>query len=221
MGFSELLLDPDTSPAERERWLSFINRESYQLSSLIDNLLDVSRLETGRMRLDRSTCDLSTILPQVVDPFTATSSRHEIEIEVDPAARWVDADTDKLRQIITNLVSNAIKYSPNGGRIVIAACRRGVDNAAEISVRDQGMGIAPEHLARIFDRFQRVDGSPTRGIRGTGLGLYIVRSLVELHGGTIHVESQVGVGSTFRVTLPAAMSEVDATAQPALSAPRA
>jgi signal transduction histidine kinase len=205
VGYSDLLLhDPDASVDQRQRWLAIINRQGEHLAALVDNLLDVSRIESGALTLEARPVDLPTLLPSVVEPLAAASSRHAVVADVVPDARWVQADPGKLRQILANLVGNAIKYSPGGGRVTITARRQAGSDQVDLSVADQGIGIPREHLGRIFERFQRVDGATTRHIQGTGLGLYIVRQLVLLHGGTIRVESEVGRGSTFHVTLPAA-----------------
>jgi signal transduction histidine kinase len=203
MGFSELLLDHETPAETRERWLAFINQESRQLSALVDNLLDVSRIETGRLFLQPVPVDLCAAIDEVLAPLAASAPYHTLSANLARDAGRAQADPEKLRQILMNLIGNAIKYSPNGGRIGVTA-RRGPGDRVSVAVSDEGVGIPPEYRERIFDRFQRVDSSETRAIRGTGLGLYIVRHLVELHGGTIEVESEPGRGTTFRFTLPCA-----------------
>jgi signal transduction histidine kinase len=200
MGFSELLLEHDTPPETRQRWIAFINKESCQLSALIDDMLDVSRIETGRVVLRPRPVDLPAAVDEVLAQLAASAPSHTLSTDLAPAAGNLIADPEKLRQILTNLVSNAIKYSPNGGRVGVTARLDG--DRVNLAVSDEGVGIPPGYRERIFDRFQRVESAETRGIRGTGLGLYIVRHLVELHGGTIEVESEPGQGSTFRVSLP-------------------
>src|SRR5205823_4843917 len=160
--------DPDIPVAQRQQWLAIINRQGEHLATLVDNLLDVSRIETGALKLDARPVDLPTLVPPVVELLAVTPSRHDIVADIAPDARWVRADPGKLRQILANLVGNAIKYSPAGGRITITARREAGSGRVELAVADQGIGIPAEHRERIFERFQRVDGSTTREIQGTG-----------------------------------------------------
>lgn len=125
-----------------------------------------------------------------------------LQLNVAPDLPLVHADAGRLEQVLRNLIENAMKYSPEGGRIVLYATRDG--DMVKVSVRDHGIGIAPEHAERIFDRFYRVDNSMTRGTSGTGIGLSICRGLIEAHGGRIWVESVPGKGSTFHFTVPVA-----------------
>jgi signal transduction histidine kinase len=213
LGFSELLLD-EVDPADpRHQYVSVIHQDAIQLSTLVNNLLDISRIETGRLAIELEPVDLEAVLRPLVTMLSAPAPRHDLIVELDPAARWVRADAAKLNQILMNLVGNAIKYSPDGGDVIV---RSGPtpDGRVEVSVTDIGMGIPEEHLERIFERFYRVDSSETRAIPGTGLGLYIVRHLVELHGGTIAAESGSGRGSTFRFTLSAAPRPAEAPTRP-------
>jgi signal transduction histidine kinase len=201
LGFSELLMADIPPEDPSHRMVSLVHRNAEQLASLVDNLLDVSRIEVGEMTVNPTSVELTALLPAVLAALEAPSPRHRLTLEVAPEASTAWVDADRLRQIVTNLVSNAMKYA-DGGEIRISTRPSGPGWIA-LTVADQGVGIAREHLERIFDRFQRVDRSTTRGVRGTGLGLYIVRHLVELHGGTIRVESEPGRGSVFEVTLPA------------------
>ena len=202
-GFSELLLDETTPPEQRRRWLAFMNADARQLSALVDNLLDAARIETGRVTLEPTAVDLAELLPSVAEPLVAASPRHRLVLDLSPEGRWVWADPEKLRQIATNLVVNAVKYSPAGGAVRISARPSGPGRVL-LSVSDQGVGIPADQRGRIFDRFQRVTAPSTRAAPGVGLGLYIVANLVALHGGAVAVESEVGRGSTFRLTLPSA-----------------
>lgn len=207
MGYSELLLaDASTTPAVRRGWLEIVNRSAQQLSSLVDNLLDVSRIEMGRMKVEASTVELDRAIETVLESVRGSTSVHTFQVDLAGDARLVHADFEKLRQILANLVGNAVKYSPEGGPIAISSRRDAVGDVV-VSVSDRGIGIPKEYFERIFDRFQRVDSSTTRAIRGTGLGLFIVRELLELHGGSIRLESEVGRGSTFHATLKAARVE--------------
>jgi signal transduction histidine kinase len=214
LGFSELLLAEAPPEDPRHRFLAIIRDDARQLAALVENLLDVSRIENGRLALEPVPLDLAAALPPLLEALGAAAPAHALRAEVDPAARWVLADPPKLQQILANLVGNAIKYSPRGGRVLVAARPDQPPGRVALAVSDEGVGIPPEHLGRIFERFQRVDSAATRGIRGTGLGLYIVKHLVELHGGAVRVESAVGRGSTFRFTLPAAAAPAPAGAAP-------
>jgi signal transduction histidine kinase len=212
LGFSELLTNNDAvlPDEERQRFQRLIFQQAEQLAALVDNLLDVSRIESGRVTLDPIPIDLEDALWPILESARQSAPSHTIVSVLEE--RWVRADPDKIRQILANLISNAVKYSPEGGRVSVTARAEPGRDQVTISVADDGLGIPADQVERIFDRFQRVDQPATRGIRGTGLGLFIVRELVELHGGTIRVDSTVGRGSTFSVTLPAAPS-------PAPSAP--
>jgi diguanylate cyclase (GGDEF)-like protein len=208
MGFSEILLD---SPDLQEREvISMIHEEAVYLAALVENLLDVSRIEGGNISIEPTTVDLSdTVLPPLLHALGISASTHTLTLDVSPDARWVHADRTKLNQILTNLIGNAIKYSPRGGCVEVKV-RTGADTKmVVISIRDQGIGIHPDHLERIFERFYRVDQSETQGIGGTGLGLFISRHLAELHGGHVWAESQPGEGSTFHLVLPAGVPDVE------------
>jgi signal transduction histidine kinase len=206
MGYTELLLhDQTVEPDVRAQWLGVVNRAAQQLECLVDNLLDVSRLETGCMAVELTPVDLAAVVEMVLEPLRKALADHSLVVDLAPDARVVQADPEKLRQIVANLVSNAIKFSPGGGRVEVAAGRDAA-GWVRLSVSDQGLGIPADQLEGIFDRFQRVDSTSTRHIRGTGLGLYIVRELLALHGGAIRVESELGRGSVFHATLPAAAS---------------
>jgi diguanylate cyclase (GGDEF)-like protein len=209
LGFSELLLARSSPNVPNRFMMSVIHDEAIRLSGLVDNLLDSSRIETGRLTVQLEPTDLGVLLPPLLKTLGGTTPKHTRLVELDPDARWVMADPARLQQILTNVIGNAIKYSPDGGRVVVAArsnlVAKSQENQVIVSVSDEGIGIPPEYLDRIFDQFQRVDSSETRTIRGTGLGLYVARHLVELHGGVMYVESEVGRGSTFSFTLKSAV----------------
>ncbi len=221
VGFSELLNDKSITEEQRDRWIYLINRESQNLNALVDSLLDVSRIESGRVTLDLQVLDLAEIARHVGEPIAAATTKHAIALDIRPEAQQILADPAKFTQIITNLISNAVKYSPSGGTVTISSQIHGDGKSIEIAVQDEGIGIPPDQLDRVFERFQRVASSATRNIRGSGLGLYIVKQLVELHGGRIWVTSQPGKGSRFALILPPApISEVAETAS-AFAAPAA
>ena len=146
--------------------------------------------------------DLNAIATESADRVRPNAPTHPLTLRLDPALGTIMGDRDKLTQVLANLLNNAVKYSPNGGEIVVSTRVEGT--AAHLVVRDHGMGIPNEALESIFERYGRVESRATRYIRGTGLGLPIVRQIVQLHGGTVWAESTVGEGSVFHVTLPIA-----------------
>jgi len=180
---------------------TIIDQECDRLTRLISDLLNVSRIEAGRA-LDLNPVPVN--IPDVVDKVVAAqksyTSKHEFKIDLEGEIPIIVADNDKVDQILTNLTNNAVKYSPNGGTITVSG--KTVDGVVRMCVSDQGMGIPKEHLAKVFDRFHRIDNRDTRKVGGTGIGLYLVKHLVEAHGGKIWVESEVGKGSQFIFELP-------------------
>ncbi len=202
-GFSELLLTQDASPERRRTWLEMINRESVRLSSLIDDMLSLSRIESGRVDLRLERVELEPVVRQCVEILRVGSSKHSFKIEIEENLPAVRADRDKIIQIFNNIIGNAIKYSTKGGQIVIKVGSYADDtNMVRVSVTDQGIGISAEELPKVFEKFYRVSGTPAKEVKGTGLGLAITRQLIDLMSGSIWVESTVGKGSTFYFTLP-------------------
>jgi signal transduction histidine kinase len=201
-GYAELLADRAEAPAEVRRYAQVIQRQAGVLERLIDDLLDLARLETGRYRLDRQPTRIEEVLAAAADELGRTSKLHPIAVDVTPGLPAVDADPDRVAQVVRNLIANAIRYSPTGGEVRIRAMREGQEVA--VAVADRGIGIPADRLERIFEKFYRVDNELTRRVSGTGLGLAISRELVEAHGGRIWAESAPGRGSTFYFTLAAA-----------------
>ncbi len=203
MGFAQTLRG-DIAPLddqERDEFLGIIEQESNRLLVMINDLLDISRMEAGRpLPINYETIDAKRVAEHVVRFQSVTTTAHTFQFEFPEAGLAVEADRDKVEQILTNLVSNAIKYSPKGGVIVIGA--RAEDGRGVFYVRDQGVGMTEEQTARLFERYQRIDRDSIKGIRGTGLGLYLVRALVEVHGGDVWVDSEPGKGSTFSFSVP-------------------
>ena len=206
MGFAQTLTGDAgrIGPEEREEFLGIIEQESNRLLVMINDLLDISRMEAGRtLTINYGQVDLLRLAEHVVRFQQVTTTAHRFLFEFPEGGISVEADRDKVEQIVTNLVSNAIKYSPRGGDVVVGAS--GPADAGEevvLFVRDQGLGMDAEQIAQLFQRYQRVDRDAIKGIRGTGLGLYLVRGLVEAHGGRIWAESEPGRGSTFYFSLP-------------------
>lgn len=203
VGFSELLLTQAVEPAEQREWTENMHAASRRLTALVEDLLDVSRIEEGRVELKRQPVDLRAAVSVVLAELRVHADRHRFEEQYRDPLPPLLADPDKLAQILTNLISNAVKYSPAGGPVTIAA--RAANGTVHLSVADRGLGLPPAELPHIFERFHRVQDEARRQIPGTGLGLYITRRLVELQDGRIWAESAgPGGGSSFHVELPAA-----------------
>ncbi|MBI4310917.1 MAG: PAS domain-containing protein [Chloroflexi bacterium] len=203
VGFAELLRDRDPAPEVRREWLHYVVREGQRLTAIVEDMLNVSRIQSGKLTVDLARVDIRDIFRTVAGALQPTTANHRIVIEAPQSIPPVIADKDKLMQVIINLVSNAIKYSPNGGDVILNATSNSERAELVLSVADQGIGIAPEDRARLFSTFTRIRRPETEGIRGTGLGLYIVKGLVELMLGRIWLDSEVHKGSTFYVALPA------------------
>jgi signal transduction histidine kinase/CRP-like cAMP-binding protein len=213
IGFSEVLLDSSLGPladAERQEFLTNILTSGKHLLRLINDVLDLSKIEAGKMDLRAEAVSLTDTVEGVLATVRTLATRKRIhirnEISVDHAS--VCADPARLKQILYNLLSNAIKFTPEGGRVTVAARRAeggaGGQQYAEVSVTDSGIGIPAAHLERIFEEFEQVTHPAVGGQEGTGLGLAMVKKLVEMQGGTVHVASVVGEGSTFSFTIPLA-----------------
>jgi PAS domain S-box-containing protein len=200
IGYSELLANSISDPGIAED-AAIIHREASRLNRLVDDILLVDRVDAGQMSLKMGPVDVNALIREVVATFRPLTNSHRFPLALDPALRTIDGDPDRLAQAITNLVSNAVKYSPAGGAVTIATRDDGDD--VVISVRDEGIGIAGKDLSRIFDRFERVETGIAGRIAGTGLGLSIVEEIASLHGGRLWAESDLGLGSTFYLALPA------------------
>jgi len=203
IGFSEVLLQRMFGDlnAKQDEYLKDIYASGQHLLSLINDILDLSKIEAGRMELTPAPFHLPSALDNAVTLVRERAARHGIalELDLDPHLGEFVGDERKIKQVLLNLLSNAVKFTPEGGRISLKAGRR--DGMVEIAVTDTGVGIAPEDQAAIFEEFRQV-GSDERRREGTGLGLTLAKKFVELHGGRIWVESALGRGSTFTFTLP-------------------
>lgn len=203
-GFISTLLADEDGYYDKDTVHGFyqiIDRECERLIRMINDLLNVSRIEAGHaLDLNPEPVDLLPLMEKVIMVQRSYTEKHNFKLEVEDDLPIIVADEDKIDQILTNLTNNAIKYSPGGGNITIAANRDG--KGILFAVKDEGIGIPAEHLPKVFDHFHRVDNRDTRQVGGTGIGLTIAKHLVEAHGGKIWVESEVGKGSTFWFTLP-------------------
>jgi CheY-like chemotaxis protein/anti-sigma regulatory factor (Ser/Thr protein kinase) len=210
-----------TDVAFRQRALESIERSAQAQAVLINDLLDVSRVVSGKLKLESQPLDLQGVLLAAVDAVRPAVRARDIELDVSvtPIRDQVIGDADRLQQVIWNLLSNAVKFTPPGGRIEITMAQSG--GAVQITVADTGGGIDPAFLPYVFERFRQADSSTTRVQGGLGLGLAIVRHLVELHGGTVTVESEgLGRGSLFVVTLPTREGPLPARSEPRTPADR-
>lgn len=199
-GYAQLLERKLTHEPDSQRWASSIDAQIGRLSRLVDDLLDVTRFARGQFELRRRETELAPILEETVSRFRIISPQHMVrlaEVDEDLKGVW---DRDRLEQVLNNLVGNAIKYSPEGGEVTVSARRE--NDAAVVTVRDQGIGISREDREQLFDRFYRASPENLGGATGLGLGLYVTRRVVEAHGGTVGVNSEPGVGSEFYFTLP-------------------
>jgi signal transduction histidine kinase len=204
IGFSEVLSERMFGEVNEKQaeYLKDIHESGRHLLSLINDILDLSKIEAGRMELELSSFHLPTALSNAMTLVRERAQRHGIQLglEIDEQLGEVDADERKFKQIMLNLLSNAVKFTPDGGKVDVSATR--ANGAVEVAVRDTGIGIAPEDQALVFEEFRQVGRDGTRKAEGTGLGLALTRRFVELHGGAIRLESTPGRGSTFTVRLP-------------------
>ncbi len=200
-GFSEILLTRgDLSPEDKNKYLTYINKQAVKLALIVNDLLDVARIESGQgFVINKKICDMKKCIEEVIPHFTGISSIHKIRTAFTDKNILCLADSDKIGQILKNLVSNSIKYSPQGGEIHISAEIKG--DFCQISVRDQGIGMTPEQIEKVFSKFYRADASDSAP-EGTGLGMTIVKYLVEAHGGRVRIESEYGAWTEAAFTIP-------------------
>ncbi|MBI4573550.1 MAG: GAF domain-containing protein [candidate division NC10 bacterium] len=204
IGFSEILLDSnlEVSPEERQEFLESVLTSGKHLLGLINEVLDLSKVEAGKMELKPEEVVLEDLMEAVTTTIRPLATKKIITLEatVDGAIPTLTVDPGKIKQVLLNLLGNAIKFTPEGGRVAIKATAR--DGLVELAVSDTGVGIRPEDQPRVFDEFQQVGATGPGRPEGTGLGLTLAKKLVEMHGGKIWVRSEVGKGSTFTFTLP-------------------
>lgn len=205
VGYSELLLDAEGNNSaiieHRKEFLQEIVDKGLSLSRIVDELLDIGRIESGQpLPLQLKPTNLQELVARIVTQYRQFSTRHEFAIEIGPDVdKLLSIDSEKIVQVLENLLSNAVKYSPDGGGVQVSLTSNGSDY--QVSVKDEGVGMSEEQIAKIFDRFYRADNADP-AVRGLGLGMSIVRQIVENHGGTIWVESQQGEGTQVNFTLP-------------------
>lgn len=200
LGFTEFLLENEVDREQQQNFLRTIYKETERLNELINNFLQLQRLKASTVKFRIVPVKVRLLLDDAVSLYATSSKKHRISVECPPDLPPIRGNEEQLYQAIGNLVSNAIKYSPDGGSIVVGAT---LDNGmVTIRVQDEGIGIPPEFHDKIFDRFFRVDNSDRRKVGGAGLGLTLVKEIVAAHGGRVRVESAPGKGSIFSISLP-------------------
>jgi PAS domain S-box-containing protein len=202
-GFSELIRDGGIEPDEVRAYGGYIFNDADRVNRLIGDMLDLDRMESGRMSIRLADVDINDVLSDVITRASSGSAALvEFKADLDPRLPIVTGDRDRLVQVVSNLANNAVKYSPDGGMVTLSTRAEG--GYALVSITDTGLGIPPEEIGHVFERFRRVRSGAAQAIPGTGLGLTIVKQIVEMHGGKIWVESAVGHGSAFHFTIPLA-----------------
>lgn len=207
MGLTRMLMDSPLTP-EQANWLQLMDNSAQSLLTLLNDILDLSRIESGKLQMEHTRYELAPELEEIVGPYAEQARGKPLgfELEVSPdLPYWVMGDPGRLRQVLGNLLSNAIKFTPKGGRVTVRASAQttaGGERRLQIQVRDTGVGIAKRHQTAIFDPFTQADASVARSHGGSGLGLAICSKLVRLMGGDIALESELGQGSLFTVNLP-------------------
>ena len=206
-GFSELIRDDSLEIADIKGLAGDINAEAERRNRLIGEMLDLDRMEAGKIRLSLGPVDLNRLLRDAVERTQATTDKHKLVEDLDLALPLVTGDSDRLVQVVSNLLTNAVKYSPGGGEIKVSSQIDG--DLAHVSVVDHGQGIPKEFIPKVFGRYERFESNRAGKVAGTGLGLAISRQIVELHGGTIWAESEAGRGSTFHFAIPIVAPSAD------------
>jgi CheY-like chemotaxis protein len=220
LGWTRIIRSGKLDPTKLSHGLSVIERSGRAQAAIIDDILDVSRIITGKLRLELDAVDLQQVVQAAMDTVRPAADAKGIQIDwkYDKSIPRFSGDPDRLQQVVWNLLSNAIKFTPKGGRVEVDSAY--VDGNVEITVADTGQGITADFLPHVFDRFRQADGTSTRRHGGLGLGLAIVRHLVELHGGTVFVESAgENQGSAFTVRLPVVLGQLPAPTGRTNSAP--
>lgn len=203
-GFTELMLTREFSSSQQRQYLTIMQKETIRLSTLINDFLDLQRIESGRQTYHFESIDLVPLLNEALALFSSDNTQHVFHINVPSSPLSVRADADRIQQVLANLLSNAVKFSPNGGTIRVEAQQQ--EDFAVVKISDEGIGIVAEMIPQLFRKFFRVDNAATRKIGGTGLGLALVKQIIEAHGGQVWVESKQGEGSSFSFSLPVAPS---------------
>jgi len=200
LGFTELMLHKELKPERKTKYLQTIYNEAKRLTALINDFLDIQRMESGKQTYEKKFIDIISILKNVIELQEGSAALHNINLSVESEETMILGDRMKIEQVFTNLLSNAIKYSPKGGDIFIRVYNR--NDMISVDIQDEGLGIPEDAIPQLFQQFYRVDNSDRRRIGGTGLGLAIVQEIVKAHDGVINVSSEYGKGSTFTTQFP-------------------
>jgi signal transduction histidine kinase len=203
LGYARLIMAGRLDETGAQQAILSIHRNAQLQNQLISDLLDISRIVTGKLHLEMRRVDLNEVIETVLDSarLAAGAKRQDLRFARDPFDAYITGDPDRLQQIVGNLISNSIKFTPDSGCIEVRL--KFASGCAQIAVTDNGAGVSAEFLPHVFDKFRQADTSDSRQNRGLGLGLAIVRHLVEMHGGAVNAESQgIGKGATFTVRLP-------------------
>jgi signal transduction histidine kinase/CheY-like chemotaxis protein len=200
LGYTELLINRDLKPERQKKYLNTIYQEANRLTALINDFLDVQRMEAGKQTYDKKYESLTPLLKEVIEGIKVSTDIHDIQLISDSTEDIVLGDRDKLLQVFQNLIQNAVKYSPDGGNITIKLHASHKD--LHVLITDEGLGVPEEAIPNLFTKFFRVDNSDRRKIGGTGLGLAIAKEIIKAHDGDISLSSTLGQGSTFTVILP-------------------
>ncbi|CAG9609796.1 ATP-binding protein [Pseudoneobacillus rhizosphaerae] len=200
LGFTELLLNRELKPDRQQKYFTTIYNEAKRLTALINDFLDIQRMEAGKQSYEKKFINLKLILDKVVESQSIHTNEHQISIIDESNKAHILGDRDKIEQVFTNLINNSIKYSPNGGDIEIKLYH--YEDRVFVDIKDQGLGIPEGSMQKLFSRFYRIDNSDRRRIGGTGLGLAIVQEIMKAHNGEVFVQSQYGSGSIFTCSFP-------------------
>jgi signal transduction histidine kinase len=202
VGYADLLMRRDPTDITRKRWLKNIYDNSQRINDMLDELLNVSRIASGKVNIKLERVRLFDVLEETLSLISESTNKHEFVVDIEPDLPELSVDRDKFSQVVGNLLSNAVKYSPNGGRITLSAHNKEEQHLIVVSVADEGIGISPEDKDLLFTTFHRIQRPETEGIRGSGLGLYIAKEWTEAMGGKIWLESELNKGSTFFIAIP-------------------
>jgi len=203
LGYARMLRTGIIAPDKRDKAIDTIERNATSLTQIVEDVLDISRIVSGKLRLNVQSVEFPDIVQGAIDAITPAADARGVRVEavIDPQASPISGDPERLQQILWNLLSNAVKFTNRGGRVQVRLER--INSHVEVTVSDTGIGIAAEFLPHVFERFRQADSSSAREHGGLGLGLAIARQLTEMHGGTIEVSSEgVGKGATFRLQIP-------------------
>lgn len=206
LGFTELMLNRELKPERQQKYLITIHKEAKRLTNLINDFLDLQRMESGRQVYDKTIVDVEELAKEVLEGFTVNHVLHQFYVKPSAGLKTVSADREKLTQVYTNIIGNAVKFSPEGGNVTVSFTNK--EKEVFVHVADEGLGIPESEIPNLFMKFHRIEKTDRQKIGGTGLGLAICKEIIEAHGGKITARSQLGKGSIFTIALPLVKEEV-------------